>query len=402
MLNRKWRNVALLTFCEVLAMTLWFSGSAIIPGLRQEMVLSDSQAAAMASAVSFGFVAGTLLSAFFTLVDRVRPQTLFMFAALTAAAANLATLAIDPAGPWMPVLRFIVGACMAGVYPVGMVLVSSWTEKDRGFLVGLLVAALTLGSGAPHLIDLFGGLDWRFTIIASSSMAAVAGLLCQLFEPGRPFAKAAAFKPGQMLQALTDPALRLANFGYFGHMVELYAVWAWIGLFLASSLAIYPGGEHAPELAKLLAFTMIGSGAVGSIAGGFLADRIGRTRLTIGAMAISGVCCILAGFAFGMPTYVLVILCVVWGISIIADSAQFSASVIELSPPAYVGTMVTTQTCIGFVLTIATIHAVPFLVDWLGWSGAFVPLAAGPFLGVLAMAKLRAMPDSVKLAHGRR
>tara|TARA_E500000305_G_scaffold33078_1_gene25111 strand:- start:5746 stop:6954 length:1209 start_codon:yes stop_codon:yes gene_type:complete len=402
MLNRKWRNVALLTLCQVLAMTLWFSGSAIIPGLRQEMALSDSQAAAMASAVSFGFVAGTLLSAFFTLVDRVRPQTLFMFAALTAAAANLATLAIDPAGPWMPALRFIVGVCMAGIYPVGMVLVSSWTEKDRGFLVGLLVAALTLGSGAPHLIDLFGGLDWRFTIIASSAMAAVAGLLCQLFEPGRPFAKATAFKPGQMLQALTDPALRLANFGYFGHMVELYAVWAWIGLFLASSLAIYPGGEHTPELAKLLAFTMIGSGAVGSIAGGFLADRIGRTRLTIGAMAVSGVCCILAGFAFGMPTYVLVTLCVVWGISIIADSAQFSASVIELSPPTYVGTMVTTQTCIGFVLTIATIHAVPYLVGWFGWSGAFVPLAAGPFLGVLAMARLRAMPDSVKLANGRR
>ncbi|MEQ8334321.1 MFS transporter [Nisaea sp.] len=402
MLSRKWRNIALLTSCQVLAMTLWFSGSAIIPGLRQEMILSDGQAAAMASAVSFGFVAGTLTSAFFTLVDRVRPQHLFMLASLTAAAANLATLVIDPVGPWMTVLRFVVGVCMAGIYPVGMVLVSSWTEKDRGLLVGLLVAALTLGSGAPHLIDLFGGLDWRFTIVASSALAAVAGLLCLLFEPGRPFGKAAAFKPGQMLQALTDPALRLANFGYFGHMIELYAVWAWIGLFLASSLAVYPATENAPELAKLLAFTMIGSGAVGSIAGGLLADRIGRTWLTIGAMTISGTCCLLAGFAFGMPTYILVILCVVWGISIVADSAQFSASVIELSPPEYVGTMVTTQTCIGFMLTIATIHAVPFLVDWLGWSGAFVPLAAGPFLGVLAMAKLRAMPDSVRLAHGRR
>lgn len=401
-MSGKWRNVALLTVCEVFAMTLWFSGSAIIPGLRQEMALSDSQAAAMASAVSFGFVAGTLVSAFFTLVDRVRPQTLFMCAALTAAAANLGTLVIDPAGPWMPVLRFMVGACMAGIYPVGMVLVSSWTEKDRGLLVGLLVAALTLGSGSPHLIDLFGGLDWRFTIIASSAMATLGGLLCLLFRTGRPFTKASAFKPGQMLQALTDPALRLANFGYFGHMVELYAVWAWIGLFLASSLAVYPGGEHAPELAKLLAFTMIGSGAIGSIAGGILADRIGRTWLTMGAMAISGLCCIFAGFAFGMPTYVLVILCVIWGISIIADSAQFSASVIELSPPAYVGTMVTTQTCIGFVLTIATIHAVPFLVDWFGWSGAFIPLAAGPFLGVIAMARLRAMPEAVRLAHGKK
>jgi MFS family permease len=401
-MSRKWRNVALLTLCEVLAMTLWFSGSAIIPGLRAEMALSDDQAAAMASAVSVGFVAGTLLSALLTLVDRVRPQYLFMISALTAAAANFATFAVDPAGPWMPVLRFVVGACMAGVYPVGMVMVSSWTEKDRGLLVGLLVAALTLGSASPHLIDVFGGLDWRFTIAASSACAAGAGLLVLLFEPGRPFARAARFKPAQMLEAWTDPALRYANFGYFGHMIELYAVWAWIALFLASSLALSPGGSEAPQLAKVLAFTMIGSGAVGSIAGGLLADRVGRTRLTMACMSVSGLCCLLAGFVFGMPVWVLLLLCVIWGISIVADSAQFSASVIELSPPDYIGTMVTTQTCIGFLLTVGTIHAVPYLVGAFGWSGAFVPLAAGPFLGVLAMAKLRSLPQSAKLAHGRR
>jgi len=401
-MSGKWRNVALLTLCEVLAMTLWFSGSAIIPGLRAEMALSDDQAAAMASAVSIGFVAGTLLSALLTLVDRVRPKYIFMSSALIAAAANLATFWIDPAGPWMPALRFLVGACMAGVYPVGMVMVSSWTEKDRGLLVGLLVAALTLGSGAPHLIDVFGGLDWRFTIAASSACAASGGLLVLLFQPGRPFASAARFKPAQMLQAWTDPALRYANLGYFGHMIELYAVWSWIALFLASSLAAAPGGEGMPHLAKILAFTMIGSGAIGSIAGGLLADRVGRTHLTMACMCVSGLCCLLAGFVFGMPVWILVLLCVVWGISIVADSAQFSASVIELAPPDYVGTMVTTQTCIGFVLTVGTIHAVPYLVGAFGWSGAFVPLAAGPFLGVIAMAKLRALPQSVRLANGRR
>lgn len=401
-MSGKWRNIALLTVCEVCAMTLWFAGSAIVPGLRAEMDLSDGQAAAMASAVALGFVAGTLISALLTLVDRVRPQRLFMAAALIAAGANLATFAIDPAGPWMPVLRFIVGACMAGVYPVGMVLASSWTEKDRGLLVGILVAALTLGSAGPHLIDIFGGLNWRFTITASSALAAASGLLILFFKPGRPFAKAAQFKPGQMLQAWTDPALRYANLGYFGHMIELYAVWAWIALFLASSLALMPGGDDTEELAKLLAFTMIGSGAAGSILGGLLADRVGRTALTISAMGISGICCLLAGFVYGMPVMVLVALCVVWGVAIIADSAQFSASVIELSPPDYVGTMVTTQTCIGFLLTIGAIHAVPWLVDMFGWAGAFVPLAAGPFLGVLAMARLRTLPQSAKLAHGRR
>lgn len=383
-------------------MTLWFAGSAIIPGLRLEVTLTDGQAAAMASAVSFGFVAGTLISAFFTLVDRVRPQFLFMGTSLLAAAANLATLAVDPTGIWMPALRFLVGACMAGIYPVGMVLVATWTDKDRGLLVGLLVAALTLGSGAPHLIDFFGGLNWRFTIVASSALAAIAGCLVLFFTPGRPIPRAARFHPSQMLEAWTEPALRLANFGYFGHMVELYAVWAWIGLFLSSSLAINPGGEDGAALAKLLAFTMIGSGAVGSVLGGLLADRIGRTGLTIAAMAVSGLCCLVAGFAFGMPTYILLILCVVWGISIVADSAQFSASIIELSPPEYVGTMVTTQTCLGFLLTIGTIHAVPLLVEQFGWSGAFIPLAAGPFLGVLAMARLRARPEAIHLAHGRK
>ncbi|UUX49845.1 MFS transporter [Nisaea acidiphila] len=401
-MTRKWRNVALLTLCEVLAMTLWFSGSAIIPGLRAEMVLSDAQAAAMASAVSFGFVAGTLVSAVLTLADRVHPQRLFMISALAAAGANLATFAIDPAGPWMPVLRFVVGACMAGIYPVGMIMMSSWTAKDRGLLVGILVAALTLGSGAPHLIDIFGGLDWRFTIAASSALAAAGGLLVLLFEHGRPFNRAARFKPAQMLQAWTDPSLRYASFGYFGHMVELYAVWAWIALFLASSLSLRPDGDGTGELAKLLAFTMIGSGAAGSILGGLLADRIGRTRLTMACMTVSGFCCLVAGFVYGMPVWVLVLLCVVWGISIIADSAQFSASVIELAPPDYAGTMVTTQTCIGFTLTVGTIHAVPWFVDLFGWEGAFVPLAAGPFLGVLAMAKLRALPQSRLLAHGRR
>lgn len=398
----KWRNIALLTIAEVLAMTLWFAGSAIIPGLRAEAALSDTQAAAMASAVSFGFVAGTLVSAFFTLVDRVSPRLLFMGTALAASAANLATLTVDPTGIWMPVLRFLVGACMAGIYPVGMVMVSTWTAKDRGLLVGLLVAALTLGSGAPHLIDFFGGLNWRFTIVASSGCAALAGLLVLFFQSGHPIPRAARFKPAQMLEAWTEMPLRLANFGYFGHMVELYAVWAWIGLFLGSSLAIKPGGPEARGLAELLAFTMIGSGAIGSILGGLLADRIGRTWLTMGSMAISGCCCLVAGFAFGMPVYVLVILCIVWGISIVADSAQFSASVIELSPPQYVGTMVTTQTCVGFLLTIATIHAVPYLVDLFGWQGAFIPLAAGPFLGVLAMARLRSRPEAIHLAHGKK
>lgn len=398
----KWANIALLALAEVLAMSLWFSGSAVVPALRAEFALSDTAASLMASAVSLGFVAGTLASALLTLADRVRPQRLFLVSALVAATANATMLAVDPTSLAMPALRFVVGVCTAGIYPVGMLMASSWTTGDRGLLVGLLVGALTLGSASPHLIGLFGGIDWRFTIWASSALAAAAGLVILAFRPGRPFGKAPPFRPAQMLEAWTIKPLRLANLGYFGHMIELYAVWAWIGVFLAASLAANPGGETAGPLAKSLAFLMIGSGAVGSILGGLFADRWGRTTLTMAAMATSGACCLLAGFLFAAPPLVLALFCVVWGIAIVADSAQFSASVIELSPPEYTGTMLTTQTSVGFMLTILTIHALPFLEATLGWQAAFAPLAIGPFLGVAAMARLRAHPEAAKLAGGRR
>jgi MFS family permease len=268
-------------------------------------------------------------------------------------------------------------------------------------VVGLLVGALTIGSASPHLFAFLGGIDWRL-ILGAASSAALIGAAAILFVPVGPnLSPSGKFEPRMALTALRDRPLRLANLGYLGHMWELYAMWAWIGAFLAASFAA-AGVTDPTRAASIAAFATIAVGFAGAVGGGFLADRIGRTTLTMTAMAISAACCLLAGAVFGAAPALVVALCVVWGVTVIADSAQFSACVSELSPPGLTGTMLTTQTAAGFALTLVTIQLMPVWVGWVGWSGAFAPLAIGPLLGTLAMARLRRSPASARLAGGRR
>jgi len=382
-------------------MALWFSASAVIPALVAEFHLSGFAQAALTSGVQAGFVIGCLASAILGLPDRIDPRRLFAASACTGAVANALLLAVDPASLAAPALRVATGVCMAGIYPVGMKLASTWAKGDMGLMVGILVGALTLGSASPYVFNAFGGFDWRPPLLIASGCALAAAALIGFAGIGPNRAPTPRFDPHAVFSAWRDVPLRLANLGYLGHMWELYAMWAWIGVFFDASFALTMA-DTAPIAARLAAFTTIASGAIGSVGAGVLADRLGRTTLTIAAMAVSGTCAATIGFLFGGAPLWLVALGVVWGISIVADSAQFSASIAELADRERVGTMLTVQTALGFTLTLVTIHLMPSLVDALGWRYAFVPLAAGPAFGVWAMARLRAHPRAAALAGGRR
>jgi MFS family permease len=400
--DSKLASITIIAVCQVMAMALWFSASAVVPALAAEFHLSGFAQAALTSGVQAGFVLGCLASAMLGLADRIDPRRFFAASASVAAAANVLLLVIDPATWVAPALRVFTGVCMAGVYPVGMKLASTWAKDDMGLMVGILVGALTLGSASPYLFNAIGGIDWRVPLAAASATALGAAILIGFAGLGPNRAPAPRFDPGAALTAWRDMPLRLANLGYLGHMWELYAMWAWIGVFFSASFALTSPADVAPTQAKLAAFATIGVGAIGCVGAGLLADRLGRTTLTIAAMAVSGTCAATIGFLFGGGPAPLVALALVWGVSIVADSAQFSASIAELADRARVGTMLTVQTALGFTLTLATIHLMPYLIDALGWRFAFMPLAIGPALGVWAMARLRAHPRSAALAGGRR
>jgi len=393
------RSLIFLLLAQVAAMTTWFATTASLAAMRQGWTLTPFQEGLMTSSVQAGFVGGTLTSALLSAADRYDPRSLFMIAAALAGTSCLLIVLFEPTDSAVPLLRFATGFCLAGVYPVGMKIAATWAKGDLGLLIGLLVGAVTLGSALPHLFVPLG-LDWRVPCVVAGVCALVGAVLSRWVDIGPNRAPAPPFNLANATHAFRHP-LRLANLGYFGHMWELYAMWAWIGTFLAASLALRYGNSP-PFSASVATFLVIASGAIGCLVGGWAADRVGRTAVTIASLAVSGACALVMGFAFGGPLWLILLIGIIWGITIVSDSAQFSASVTELSDRSLVGTMLTVQTCIGFLLTLVTIHVMPYVVTGLGWTYAFMILAIGPAIGIWAMARLRADPASVKLAGGRR
>lgn len=403
-MSGKAANLLLITLAQLLALSLWFSGTAAGPGmLREAPQIGPAFQALLTAAVQAGFVLGTLGSALLALPDRHDPRRVFALSCLLGAAANAAILLLPPGHDAAILARFLTGMALAGIYPVGMKLAAGWADRgDTGLVVGLLVGGLTFGSASPHLALALGGPDWRLALGAASLAALLAAGLIGLTALGPRHARAARFDPTAALRLWRNRGTRLATLGYLGHMWEIYAMWAWVGLYLSASFAHWRGeAAGSATEAAVATFAVIGIGALGCVAAGLLADRIGRVRVTLGAMLTSGACCLLAGPAFGLHPLVTLALCLVWGLAVVADSAQFSASVAELSEPGLTGTMLTVQNCLGFALTLLPIQLMPWLVRELGWGGAFASLAIGPALGCVAMLRLGRSPIARQLAGGK-
>jgi MFS family permease len=379
--------LAALAIAEFLGMTLWFSATAVTPALVAEFGLSDSAASWLTIAVQAGFVVGTLVSATANLADVMNARVLFFLGAVIASMANAAVLFLSaPAA--IIATRFVTGAALACVYPPGMKIAASWFRERRGFALGILIGALTLGKAFPHLLSSLYGTAWRQPMLLSSGLAIVGGILVLAVVRDGPYLAATArFDPHAIKTILRVRGARLATLGYLGHMWELYAMWTWIGVFATASF-VASGVGAAAAAGSLVAFLAIGSGTAGCVLAGWLADRLGRARVAIWAMWTSAACALLTAVVFGAHPGWLFALAMIWGFSVVADSAQFSALVSEYSPPYHVGTALTLQTCLGFLLTTVTIEALPRLAQMVGWRYASWLLVPGPVLGVLAMRRL--------------
>ena len=403
---KRWRSLIIVATGELLAMAPWFSASAVGPLLTSEWQLDRFGLPLLTIAVQLGFAVGAFVLAATAAVDVLPAPRLFAASAVLAAGSNLGfALASSDAASALP-FRVVTGIALAGVYPVGLKLLVGWFRRERGLAIGVLVGALTIGSALPYLIRALvadAGIDWRTTVVAASVLGVIGGLIVLVGGSVGPWdAPAPRFSLDVARRAFREPSVRLASLGYLGHMWELYAKWTWVPLFLTASFAA--AGSASSGLASSGAFLVVASGGVGCILAGVIADRVGRTATTIGAMAVSGSSALAVALLFGAAPALTLLMAVVWGVSIVADSAQFSTAVSELAPAGTAGSALAIQMAAGFLLTGITILGVGLIGpdEAVGWPIAFALLALGPLAGIIAMWRLRQRPGAVAMAGGRR
>ena len=396
----QWRALALLSIAELFGMALWFSGSAVVPALSHEWNLSGSQVSWLANAVQLGFVAGTLISATLNLADIITTRHLFAVLRVLGALTN-AFFGLYAHSARNSDRASLCHGCLSG----GRLSARNETDGDvvsRTAWHGARCFSRRADAGQSDALSRQCARQCKLAPECAVRFIARGRrrVIVLLFVSDGPYAlPPATFDLTQIVKVFRNRGVRLASFGYFGHMWELYAMWIWIPVMIRASVTAQSGN---PILAEVGSFLVIGAGAIGCVVAGLIADRVGRTVVTSWAMAISGSCCLLVGFFYGGSAWPLLLLAAIWGASVVADSAQFSSCVTELGDPQYIGTALTLQMCIGFLLTTVSIELIPKVVEVVTWRYAFMILAPGPFLGVLAMLRLRGLPEALKIAHGRR
>ena len=398
----KQMSLLLVTVATFLSLSVWFSTNAVATALETDKSIGESSMAVLTIAVQVGFVFGTLFISFTNLSDRINARTLFTVSSILAAITNLLVVPLDSPNVLI-VTRFATGAFLGGVYPMGMKVLSGWYVSGRGFAIGTLVGAVTLGSGTPHILMSVFSENWQMVILVSSILAITGGVILKVFVGDGPHdVVGAKFNPRYLISALSERGPRLALIGYLGHQWELYAMWAWIGSFMFYVLEERPLFGDGIQLASVITFLVFAVGAVASSLAGAWSEKIGRTAVATIAMVISGCVALFVGFIPVEWSVLIVIFVLIWGASVIADSAQFSTAITELSDPVYRGTMLTFQTGVGFALTAISIWLLPVVKDLSGWGWAFAILALGPVVGITAMLRLRSLPESRNLAGGKR
>ncbi|MEM9023871.1 MAG: MFS transporter [Bacteroidota bacterium] len=377
----------IIVFSQFAGTSLWFAGNAVLPELQAHLALANNGLVGLVtSAVQLGFILGTLGFAIWTIADRYSPRLVFLVCAVLGTAANSAIFLANGIYSLL-ILRFLTGFFLAGIYPVGMKIAADWYQRGLGKAIGFLVGALALGTGFPHLLRAWSGsVSWQAVIWGVSALAVTGGILLYTLVPDGPHRKPGhRFDPAAFVRIFRSRNFRAAAFGYFGHMWELYTFWAFVPVMLAHYYANHPSGDAG---LSLWAFLIIAVGGVSCAVGGLLSLRHGSARVAGTQLFLSGMCCLFSPLLNDLPEAAFLAYLAVWGFFVIGDSPQFSALSAQTAPPELVGTALTIMNSLGFALTIASVQCITWWSNHLNPEWAFVPLAVGPAIGLLALRPL--------------